>query len=623
MKNEILKGFCALCVTIVTLLVFSTNNASAFEVITGSVTEFAGPDDLGLDPGSTVIAVDVFGNADSTVNGVTFHTDRAGLGDGVGAEGSVTVGDVTVTTTTTHSIDNWSNGGGGPAFTGGTEGSAAALSEIMRDIRWSAAPNPISIDVSGLAGGTTYKIQLLFNEGADRNRGWDIAVNDELAVDNFSSEGGDGTWTNSNSFAYSGEFTSAADGTIAIKMQNHLGGAAQVAADGNPILQGIVINTTGPAVYSQNFDGFADGTTDLGDGSVIAGAANTVQGDRLQLTIDGQGLGFSSFSVPGLPGTQLGFTATFDYEVYDSAGANDPADGFSFNFGNAALGELGSAEEGMVGKASENLSFEVDTWRNGDAEQGVNISGVVNGADVGQLAFTNGVILEDNSRKTGSIEIRWDPSKGATFYSTGLTTNADFTNVDTGAFVGDDGYTFNISARVGGANQDLFIDNLIITAGRPALPPLPAVAIYYDFEDQEGDSVADKGANGLNGAIQRPDQLTIGGSGAPKGSTPGTGIDFQGGFLSIAGTGDAVANIVNGAGSYTASAWIKPSDLGGDKFLFGQTNQGIHNGIRSGGFLHQAHWGADTNGATNLNTLAGEWVHAAWVYDGTTDVGPI
>ena len=192
------------------------------------------------------------------------------------------------------------------------------------------------------------------------------------------------------------------------------------------------------------------------------------------------------------------------------------------------------------------------------------------GVSFGPRAFAKVVIMEDDSRKTGSVEIRWDPSKGATFYTTGLTTNADFTDVDTGAFVGDDGYTFNISARVGGANQDLFIDNLVITAGKPTAPPLPAVAVYYDFEDQEGDSVADKGANGLDGAINRPDQLTIGGSGAPKGSTPGTGIDFQGGFLSVAGTGDAVANIVNGEGSYTASAWIKPSDIGGDKFLFGQ-----------------------------------------------------
>ena len=65
----------------------------------------------------------------------------------------------------------------------------------------------------------------------------------------------------------------------------------------------------------------------------------------------------------------------------------------------------------MSGKATENLSFEVDTWRNGDPEQGVNISGVINGEDAGQLAFTNGIILEDGSRKTGSMEIRFDPSK--------------------------------------------------------------------------------------------------------------------------------------------------------------------------------------------------------------------
>ena len=35
-------------------------------------------------------------------------------------------------------------------------------------------------------------------------------------------------------------------------------------------------------------------------------------------------------------------------------------------------------------------------------------------------------------------------------------------DVDTGAFAGDDAYNFIISARVGGANQDLFIDNLVV-----------------------------------------------------------------------------------------------------------------------------------------------------------------
>ena len=88
-----------------------------------------------------------------------------------------------------------------------------------------------------------------------------------------------------------------------------------------------------------------------------------------------------------------------------------------------------------------------------------------------------------------------------------------------------------------------------------------------------------------------------------------------------------MSNVISGEGSYTFAAWIKPSDLGGNKFLFGQSSQGIHNGIRNGGFLHQAHWGADTNGATNLNDYDASandgWVHAAWVYDGATDTGKI
>ena len=85
--------------------------------------------------------------------------------------------------------------------------------------------------------------------------------------------------------------------------------------------------------------------------------------------------------------------------------------------------------------------------------------------------------------------------------------------------------------------------------------------------------------------------------------------------------------MIGGEGSYTFTAWIKPSDLGGDKFLFGQSSQGIHNGIRNNGFLHQAHWGADTNGATNLNDYDASandgWIHAAWTYDGATDTGKI
>lgn len=222
------------------------------------------------------------------------------------------------------------------------------------------------------------------------------------------------------------------------------------------------------ATYEQDFDSYPDGTTDLGDGTLIVGSSASVQDGRLQLTRDRGTSGFASFSIPAMESSSSGFTASFDIELYDSVNFNPPADGFSFNYGNAPMGDRGAAEEGMRTRpVTENLSFEVDTWRNGDSEQGVNISGLSNGLDVGQLAFTNGIILNDGQRVSGTVEIEWNPESGASFRTTGLQTNADFTDVDTRAFTGDNLHTFIISARVGGANQDLFVDNLRINTGAP------------------------------------------------------------------------------------------------------------------------------------------------------------
>ena len=240
-------------------LILITNSylCNAFEVLEGEITEILGPDDMGLDPLNTIIAVDSYGNGDSIVNGVEFYTDRDGLGAQTAGEGMVEKDGVSISTNATNFIDNWSNGGGGPAFTGADAESVANLSEIMRDIRWSAAPSPISIDIAGLDSGSIYNLKLLFNEGADRNRGWDIAVNDELVVDNITSEGGDGFWTPENSFVYSGDFTATNDGTILVTLQNDIGGAAQTAADGNPILQGIVLSSTAPT-EDDDEDGLPD-----------------------------------------------------------------------------------------------------------------------------------------------------------------------------------------------------------------------------------------------------------------------------------------------------------------------------------------------------------------------------
>ena len=303
----------------------------------------------------------------------------------------------------------------------------------------------------------------------------------------------------------------------------------------------LIITANSQETYSQNFDDFDNGETDLGDGSVIFGEAASIQDGRLQLTIDGEGLGFSSFSVPPIEGSSLGFTITFDYEMFDSVGANDPADGFSINYGDAALGEQGSAEEGMnANQATENISFEVDTWRNGDAEQGVNISGLSGGADLGQLAFTNGVILDDGQTVSGTMEISWDPSLGASFRTTGLNTDADFENIEIPDFIPNDDHTFIISARVGGANQDLFIDNLNIVTGagddddEDGLPNTYEIANDLDPNDATGDNGADGDPDG-DGLINleefenrtNPQNADTDGDGLADGVENGTG-DYDG-----------------------------------------------------------------------------------------------
>ena len=213
----------------------AASSASATTVITGSVGEFTGPDGLFLDPSTNVIAVDVYGNTDSSVNGVTFFTGGQGAGSG-----TATNGGVTVITSAANQIDNWA---GAPAFTGGTAGSAGALAEVMRDIRWEANPNPVTVAVSGLTAGGLYDIQLLFNEGGDRDRHFDIGVDGNLVVDNMTSEGVDGVgvWNANNSFFYRGQFMSG-DGTFSIALQEQIGGDLATGLDNNPILQGVIIH---------------------------------------------------------------------------------------------------------------------------------------------------------------------------------------------------------------------------------------------------------------------------------------------------------------------------------------------------------------------------------------------
>ncbi|MDP7495176.1 MAG: PEP-CTERM sorting domain-containing protein, partial [Roseibacillus sp.] len=85
-----------------------------------------------------------------------------------------------------------------------------------------------------------------FNEGANRDRHFDIGVNGLLAVDDMTSEG-NGVWTNSNSFSYNGTFSSTNAGGLDIVLgREPLPGdpnnTAFTGADNNAILQGVVIS---------------------------------------------------------------------------------------------------------------------------------------------------------------------------------------------------------------------------------------------------------------------------------------------------------------------------------------------------------------------------------------------
>ena len=178
---------------------------------------------------------------------------------------------------------------------------------------------------------------------------------------------------------------------------------------------------------------------------------------------------------------------------------------------------------------------------------------------------------------------------------------------------------------------DGFSDRTEISAGTNPLqsnssPDSPPPILYLDFEDDSGDIVLDKSGSENHASITDTANAVLGiQGGSPEGSTPETAMELNNGLLQVSDID--LSEIISGKGSYTFTAWLKPNDLSGDKFLFGQTSQGIHNGIRNNGFLHQAHWGADTNGATNLNeyldTDEDGWIHAAWIYDGETDTGKI
>ncbi|GAA3856869.1 hypothetical protein [Celeribacter arenosi] len=223
------------------------------------------------------------------------------------------------------------------------------------------------------------------------------------------------------------------------------------------------------ATYMQDFDGFADGTTNLGDGSYFGGAAS-VQGGQLRLTQNGAYGQHSTFWIGPLSGSSAGWSASFDYSISSDQGGyvGIPADGFSFNYGAIGAGQPSTQGEEGYPTVTPNLSFEMDTWQNGTTEVGPAIA--VNNTDVAG-GFINGDILAANSSIFGRISISVAADGTVSFVSTGALTNANFVDLATG-FTLDDDLSFAFAARTGAATQTVLIDNLKVSTLAPV--PLPA-----------------------------------------------------------------------------------------------------------------------------------------------------
>ncbi len=224
------------------------------------------------------------------------------------------------------------------------------------------------------------------------------------------------------------------------------------------------------AVYSNDFN-FPDGTTNFGDGSTAQGGnpgGGFVQAGQLRLTSATTTSTQGAITIPALANSSLGWTATFDFTMADTPGGNQPADGWSFNYGNIPLGTFSPAnpEEGWaIGNAGFTyIAATVDTWQNGNAADPPDVSINMNLAGASSvLADQNGEVLLDGQSTSGSVTITFDPVNGLSFFTSDLNNNANFVNIPLPGFVPDDSFTFGLAARTGGATQDFIIDNLRIT----------------------------------------------------------------------------------------------------------------------------------------------------------------
>ena len=223
--------------------------------------------------------------------------------------------------------------------------------------------------------------------------------------------------------------------------------------------------------YRQDFNGYADGVTDLCDGSQIGSTPLTlasVQSNQLRLKEDPFNPSWGSFRMPSLRGSSGGWNMTFSYILQDTGG-EAPGDGFSIAYGaippftNTTAAATSNSRHGLAeeswGRDIEWLSLEIDTHGN---DRGINVA--TNTTFHPDLFYRSATVLRSGETRSGQVNLSWDgSSKTISARITGLSPTVEIIDLPVPDFNPDDTYIWAISTKNVFSSETLIVDDVLVT----------------------------------------------------------------------------------------------------------------------------------------------------------------
>jgi hypothetical protein len=203
----------------------------------------------------------------------------------------------------------------------------------------------------------------------------------------------------------------------------------------------------------------------LSDGARVDGSAVVANGE-LVLSVTGKMSQHGRFFVPALANSSLGWTASFSLRLTSSSSG---ADGVALVWGNTeAFVDPIVLHGSTAGNIGGNSSFVfmawlIDTYGNFGAADGPGFF-IVNSTGVRTTAASRAVTTLPTSRTvTATVTIGWNPQRGASFQTTGFSTNANFVDLP---FVHSpsDAHSWMFTGDTGSVAELAVIDNVVIDA---------------------------------------------------------------------------------------------------------------------------------------------------------------